>query len=1088
MEFRLLGPLEVRRSGADVPISAGKLRALLGSLLLDANVAVPADRLIDVMWDGRPPASATPSLHNHVMRLRRQLGDEGGTRIRAVALGYLIQVEAGELDLDVFSDLCEAGRRAAQAEQWPKASANLADALALWRGSPLADIASLQQDARIRELVEARSQAFEGRIEADLEQGRHQEVITELRALIEEQPLREAFHGQLMLALYRTGRQSEALEVFQDLRSTLVDRLGVEPSSSIRQLHGRILDADPKLAIGASARSGPLFQLPADTRVFTGREHELGELMELVRAAPEGTEAGMVVISAIDGMAGIGKTALAVHAAHRVREQFPDGQLFLDLRGYTTDLEPLTTGDAMDWFLRSLGVPPQSIPKDLGERAAFYRDRLDGTRTLIILDNASSAAQVRPLLPRSPGCLVLITSRRRLTGLDDAHSLALDILPDADAVALLHRVAGPGRVPGHNPAILELIALCGHMPLAIQIAAARLRRNPALRVENVVAQLRDDSRRLDQFQDEDRDLTAVFDLSYQDLPEAERRLLRLLGLAPGPDFDVYAAANLAGIDHRTAERLLESLLDHNLLTQRTPGRYQFHDLVRLYAHALGGLDPVAERDRALDRLSDYYQHAAQKADHHLARQTRPGPPRSAPTPTTAPELRSRTGALAWLRGERANLLATLAQAAAQAETSRVIALTAALAAFLHQEGPWLQVASLHQAAAAAAHEGGDRQSEANALWDLARVRQLTGDLATSAGLLEQSLAVYQELGDRQGEANALWDLARSRSAPGHFPAAVEMLERALAIYQDLGDRRGEANAAFELGRLKYVTGSYPAAVDLYERALAGYQELGDELGQANSFFDLGRLRQLTGDFPVSADLQERALAMYRSLGQRLGEADALRGAGRGRQVTGDYAAATDLLGRALTIYQSLGHRLGEAYSFLGLGRARQAVGEFPAAADLIERALAIFQGSGNTHGLANARLELGCARRATGDHPASADLLGQALKTFHDLGDRQGEAEALNGLGALAAVSTGPREALDLYRRALQIAREVSSPLDEARALEGAARAAASIGDRAAALSDLHEAVAIYRRIGAAEAGTAGGYLVDLENETRLSG
>jgi len=1082
MRFGLLGPVSVERDGSRVDVASAMPRALLAALLLNANTVVSEDQLAEALWGETPPSSATASLRNHVMRLRRLLGEESGARIRAVAPGYLIRVEPGELDLDSFAELCASGRVAAQSRQWAKASEDLKAALGLWRGAPLADVPGMHQDARIQQLLEARSQAIAERIEADLELGRHQEVISELQRLTADQPLHEGFHGQLMLALYRADRRDEALEAFESLRRTLVDELGVEPSPSIQQLHRRILGGDPALLAPAapSRGRGPRFQLPADTRAFTGREDELGELIGLAKAAPTGTDAGMVVISAIDGMGGVGKTALAVHAAHRVREQFPNGQLFLDLRGYTTDLEPLSTGDALDWFLRSLGVPPQMIPQDLGERAAYYRDRLEGTRTLIILDNASSAAQVRPLLPGTPGCLVLVTSRKRLTGLDDASFLALDVLPEADAIALLHKVAGPDRIPAHHPAVVELVRLCGNMPLAIRITASRLRHHPALRIEDVVAQLRDETARLDQFQDEDRNLTAVFDLSYQGLAEAEQRLFLLLGQIPGPDFDAYAAANLAGLDHRTAEYLLESLLDQNLLTQHTPERYRFHDLIRVYARTRCATEPARERRAALDRLAEYYQHTANVADRHLARYTRPGRP-SALAPPAAPPLPDWASAMAWMRAERGNLIAAIAHASAQDQPPRAVALTAALASLLQQEGPWLQAAGLHQAAATAAHEHGDHLSEANALHDLGRVRYVTGDYPAATGLLERALAVYQQLAESQGEANARQDLGRVREMFGDYAAGTELHELSLAGFQSLGDRLGEANALSDLGRVTYLSGDLAAAIVLQERSLVVFQEIGHLHGEANAHYNLGRVLLSTGKIPEAADSLERALVIYRELGNRHGQANVLCDLGRVRLATGDLPAAADLLEQTLAIYQDLGSRLGEAYAIWDLGRVQFAAGDYPAADELYERSLAIHQALGNRNGIANAWHEMGRVRFATGDHAAAAELYEQALAIFRELGDPQGEAELLNSTGTLVAETDGPKEALALYRQALQCAREVGSPVDEARALDGAARALARTGDREAARADLREAVAIYLRIGAPEAKPAAAYLAELE-------
>jgi DNA-binding SARP family transcriptional activator/tetratricopeptide (TPR) repeat protein len=1088
MRFGILGPLTVSDPDGPVVIRGLMPRTVLAVLLLHANSPVSTDHLINVLWGEKCPGSAASSLHNHVMRLRRMLGAAGGARVQTVIFGYQIQVRPGELDLDDFAAFCAVGRAAGRDGQWGEASRALAAALALWRGGSVGDLPDLVgHEAQIQQLLESRIQAVEGRIEADLELGRHREAVSELRALTADHPLREAFHEQLMLALYRSDLRAEAIDAFRRLRRSLVDELGVEPAVSVRQLYRRILEADPDLAVRARVRtgssaassvpvagtggggggggsqvassgySGARFQLPADTRVFTGRAHELEQLIALAREAQAGTSAGMVVISAIDGMAGIGKSTLAVHAAHRMREQFPDGQLFLDLHGHTTGLEPMAAGDALDWLLRSLGVPPETVPQEPQARAAAYRDRLDGTRTLIILDNASSSAQVRTLLPASPGCLVLVTSRKRLTGLDDAHLLGLDILSDDEAISLLHQVAGPGRIPADHPLIHELAALCGNLPLAIRIIAARLRHHRALRIEDFIEQLRNESLRLEHIQDEDHDLTAVFDLSYQHLTAAEQRLFRLLGLIPGSDLDACAAANLAGAGRRDTERLLESLLDHNLLVQQVPGRFRFHDLVRLYARTLTNEDQPGERDAATARLLDYYQHTAYAADQLLTRRTRSGSVpagagRAAPAPaaapgllTAAPDLPDRAAALAWLRTERGNLLAAAAHFTARGQHPRVIALTAALAGFLQQEGPWPQAAALHLAAATAARELSDRQNEANALSNLGRVRYLSGEYPAATESLNRALAICQDLDDRQGTANTLSDLGRILRMIGDFTDATKLLTEALAIYHDLDDRQGEANIRFEMGRGHYLVGDYPAAIDLLGQALVLFKASGDRQSEANTLSNLGQTRHATGDYPAAADLHRRALTIHQDLGTRLGEANALSNLGRVLQATGDHPAAAGLHQQALAIYRDLGTRLGEA----------------------------------------NALANLGQARCSTGDYATAGELHEQALALYRALNDRQGEAESFISLGALAAESTGPQEARVLYLQALRLAREIRSLIDEARSLEGAARAAAGAGDHATALPELRQAVAIYQRIGAAEAGEAAACLAVLEDGDR---
>ncbi|GAA2742345.1 ATP-binding protein [Kitasatospora cinereorecta] len=822
-----------------------------------------------------------------------------------------------------------------------------------------------------------------------------------------------------------------------------------------------------------------LCQLPSDTRLFTGRTAELDRLLALAEAAPGGSDAGMVVISAIDGMGGVGKSALAVHAAHRMRGSFPDGQLFIDLHGHTAGLAPVTAEDALERLLHSLGVPPQSIPQDLGARAAFYRERLADSRTLIVLDNAVSTAQVRPLLPGTPGCLVVVTSRRRLTGLDDAHTLALDTLGPAEAAALLHKVAGPGRIPAEDPAIGELIALCGHLPLAVRIAAARLRHRRALRIEDLVEQLRDEHDRLDRLSDEDRDLAAVFETSFTALPEAEQHLFERLGLVPGPDFDAYAAANLIGGDLRTAEHLLESLLDHHLVQQHTAGRYHFHDLVGLYARTRAGAgDRDPEREAASERLLDYFEHTAREAYLHLVQHSRPGAARTVPVPAVAPRMSDRARALAWMRAERGNLQAAAARTPVP---GRAIALSAALAPFLLQEGPWQQAIELHDAAAAAAREAGDRHGEAGALTDLGRVRHALGEITDAGELHERALAIHQELGDRHGEAGALEEVGRCRYMIGEFRTALGLHEQALAIHQELGDRLGEASALWGIGRAHNACGEYPAASDALERALAAFVAVGKRLGEANACWDLSRVRHATGDLAAAGELLEHALAIMEELGNRHGAANILWSLGQLRITTATYPTASDALERALAIYLDLGKRDGEAYSLKDLGRVRLETGDIAAATELLERAVTIFREDGLRYSELNAVHHLGRARHAGGETAAAAALFEQARAFNRDIGDRAGEAEVVVSTAALAVDTDGPLAGLALYREARQLAGDDTSPLNEARALEGAARCLELTGDRAAAAAELRQAVGLYRRLGAAEAEPAAARLALLE-------
>ena len=766
VRYAVLGPVLVSGEDGPLEINGTLRRTLLAALLLRPNQVVPTEQLAELLWGERPRVSATTSLYNQMMRLRQALGPHAG-RIRAVPPGYVIDVQPGELDTAVFAEHRAAAAQAAQAGDWASSAREYAAALDLWRGEPLADVPALQSNPVIQQLGEERILAFQGRIEADLHLSRPDEVIGELRTLINRHPWREAFHAQLMLALYRVGRQPEALEVYRDLRRTVTAEFGVEPGESVRELHTKILRCDPGLALPSAQPAGPpsstaaaglvhlplrppVRQLPADTRAFTGRETELDSLIGAARhgTAEESAESSpTVVISAINGMGGIGKTALAVRAAHRLAEQYPDGQLFIDLHGHSADLDPVTPQDALDFMLRSIGVEPKAIPQEMQARAALYRSHLAGTRTLVVLDNARNAAQVTPLIPAEPGCLVIVTSRGQLTGLDDAEFLSLDALPEDEAVALLSQAAGPGRVDENDPAALALTQVCGRLPLAIRILGARLRHRPMLSPAALLTALRTEGDPLALLKDDDRDITRVFASSLDVLPEAQQRLFARLGLIPGPDFDAYAAAALQDTDVADAERLLESLLDHSLLIQDKQARYRLHDLLRAYARVRArGRDP-RENETARSRLLDYYLETAtvandlwlgNAADHHSARH--------------ATGLTNKADAKAWFSAERESLLVVFDDEGL--DPSRRLKLSADLASYLKICGPWQQATRLQATAAEVAHAIHDRAAEARALRVLGDFRSNLGQLSAAEATLERALTISREIGDRIGEARA----------------------------------------------------------------------------------------------------------------------------------------------------------------------------------------------------------------------------------------------------------------------------------------------------------------------------------------------
>jgi tetratricopeptide (TPR) repeat protein len=741
-------------------------------------------------------------------------------------------------------------------------------------------------------------------------------------------------------------------------------------------------------------------------------------------------------VCALDGMAGVGKSALAVHLAHRLAPRYPDGQLFIDLHGYTQGYPPRTAGDALEALLRSLRVPPTRIPRDLEERAALYRERLAGTRTLILLDNADAEAQVAPLLPGTPGSLVLITGRRRLKALDDAYCLSLEPLHPADAHSLFRTATGPARAASDGPAVEEIVALCGQLPLAVRIAAALLRHRPTWSADRLADLLRDERHRISSLTDGDRRLEAVFNLSYGGLSPAQQSAFRRLGLVPGPDIDAYTAAALLDQGLGAARTLLEDLVDHNLLSQPEPDRYRFHDLIRIHARTRAEEDPPQERELALDRMLGYHLSTARSADEHLARRTVPHPADVDSPPRHRPSLASRQEAVSWVRAELPGLVAGVEIAASTGRDRHVAGMSAALHGYLYVEGPWTYALTLHAAAADAAARLGDRLGEATALHSLGRVRRMLADYPAAAALHRQALELYREIDHRRGQAHALDSLGRIAWLTGDYPRASEHLERALGLYREVEDPLGEAGALNGLGRVRRLTGGYPEALDAHRRALGLCRAAGDRIGQATALNDLGRVLAETGDLDAAERAQQEAFDLYRSVSHRVGIAHALHETGRIHGRRGEYDAAVADHRRALALYREMGHRLGQASALGELGRT-------------------VFLMTG-------------------GAEPAQAAReLDAALSLFRSVGDLQGEAYALNGRGHVLTASGAPLEARALHNAAFVRARTISCPFDEAEALEGMAESHLATGDRASGISLLRQAAKLYRRLGVPEAGPA---------------
>jgi tetratricopeptide (TPR) repeat protein/transcriptional regulator with XRE-family HTH domain len=769
--------------------------------------------------------------------------------------------------------------------------------------------------------------------------------------------------------------------------------------------------------------------LPRDIASFTGRQRELAELAD---AAAAGT-GGVVSIHAIGGMAGIGKTAFAVHAAHRLAGRFPAGQIFLPLHAHTPGQQPVGPADALASLLLTIGVPAGQIPADLAARTGLWRDRLAGGQLLLVLDDAADSEQVRPLLPGAGGSLVLVTSRRRLTALEDARVISLDTLPPREAAELLVRLTVRPGLSAADPGVGEIIRLCGCLPLAIGMLARQLYHHPAWAIAGRAAELAATVDRLELLATENLSVAAAFDLTYDDLTRGQQRLFRRLGLHPGAEIDAYAAAALDGTPLAAARRGLEALYQQYLLTEPAPGRYRMHDLIREHARILASrLDPDDDREQATGRLLDYYQHAAARADALLAFLARAAAPAPAPgtMPAAVPVLAGRDQALAWARADRASLLACLDQVTAAGQHARVIALTAGLAGLLRSDGPWAEAIARHATAVQAARQLGDRPGQAGALTDLGDIRCLTGDHPGAARDLQEALGIYRDLADRPGQARALKPLGEVRQTLGDWPGAARDFQEALGISRNIGDRPGQALALTCLGLAGRMIGDLPGSARDLEEALGISRDIGDRLGQANALTYLGDVRLGTGDFPGAGRDLEEALGIYRDLGNRHGQANALIGLGQVRLRTGDYPGSARDLQEALGINRDLGYRLAQAIALACLGRLRL----------------------------------------RTGDYPGSARDLQEALGICRDLGFRHGEVVALNDSGTLSRTCGDLGQAWSCHQQALNLARQMGAAPDEAHALVGLARCARAEGRAAEAEAGLRQALALFQRIGAAEA------------------
>ena len=957
--FAILGPLEVRAGEVRLRLGGPIQARVLTTLLLDPCRMVPVSRLVEAAWDDEPPATAAHQVRKAIADLRQRIPD-GPSMIVTDGPGYRVDVAREQLDLSLFSDRLREARDALEAGHPAEAVELLRTALVLWRGPVLPGGGGSVIAAASVVLEERRLAAVEQLMELRLTLGESRELIGDLRELVAEHPLGESFRGQLMLALYRSGRQAEALAEYARARELLVEELGIEPGPQLTRLHEAILRDSPELAVpdvvppepaavpAAPAAAGEPepeaaaapCTLPHDLTDFAGRDRELTQLLEY--AVPP--QDGAVRIVAVDGMGGSGKTALVVRGAHRLADRYPDGQLFVDLRGFTPGEQPVRPGTVIGTLLRTLGVAGERIPDDLDGRVALWRATLANRRVLLVLDNAADAAQIRPLLPSHPGSLGLLTSRTRMIGLDGAEWMSIGTMSPADSLALITGALGEERVLGEPEAAAELAALCGNLPLALRIATARLRNRPLWTLGHLVGRLGDETRRLDELKSGDRSVEATLRMSYHGLDARHREAFRLLGLHPGAETDTDSAAALLDTGAPEAEEVLEHLLDMHLVEQHEIGRYTFHDLVRSFAQRLReeeGADTGQER-AAFGRLLDHYLAVTDQACGILypgrvpvgaAAHGSTGDARGT-APAEPPSGRQVAEAESFFEREHGALLSAVARAERLGFLDQTVHLSRNLVFHLNSRSHLEEYRQAATIAVAAARGLGNpgllRVSLSNlgsAWWRLGRFRD-------GIPVAEEALGVAKDHGDRNGEAVCLSLLGLLHSCLGHVPEAQGYLEQAVERRHDMADGRQGAYAWCSLSTVYTWLGRYQEAVVAAEHAVQLSRELGARAEEITALTDLTAALLGAGEHPAALAVVERALELGDEVRMPEEYAHALALAADVSQWLGAAGESVGYAERALHLIRSKGTATRQATVQNILGRVHCRRGEFEQALEL----------------------------------------------------------------------------------------------------------------------------------------------------------
>jgi DNA-binding SARP family transcriptional activator len=1033
VDFRLLGPVELWVNGRACDLGSPKERCVLAALLWDLGKPVATDGLIDRIWGEDLPQRPQDSMYAYVSRLRGRLKDASGDNrdspLRWRSGYYALAADPEDVDLHRFRRLRKQARAIGDSGDDDQAVSLLREAEKLWRGVPLAGLSGAWVEQVRVELEKEKLAVTFARIKAELRLGRHADLVEEISGLVARHPFDEALVEHLMIALYGCGRQAEALEVYRHTRQHFKDELGTEPSSNLRSLHQRMLNKDPALVPEPAARvptSGAQpNSLPRDNPDFTGRDAELRKLFDWVDS--ELAQATVTVV-AVSGMAGVGKSTFAIHAAHRLRDRFSH-QFYLELHTHHPIEEPVDPASGLGILLRTLGVPPTRIPATLGERAMLWRTELTNRRALIVLDDASNPDQIKPLLPGAAGCLVLITCRRRMTELPGAYWLPLEILQADEAVSLFTQIASSERIDD-SAAVSEVVRLCGYLPLAIQLEGSWLRNHPAWRITDLVSRLSRRQRSMGEIRAEGRDIAASLELSYQYLTNEQQRLLRKLALHPGVEFSVYAAAAATGDASLVAtEHALEALLDHHLLEEHAPGRYAFHDLIHEYAwNRAQHDDPEPDRRRTVHRMLDYYLCMAEKAVDVVYPFRRRMDAKLTYVPVAKPSLATWSDFLEWVIAERANMLSLAHYAAREGWHQHAGQIPHMLTQFLDTWGYWEEAVALHRLAIRAWSECSDALGKARALTDLCFALGRTGRYAEGLQCAHDAVAIFKGQTDSIGEADAFDRMGLILFQSSRYCEALSYHEEALAIRHSANDRIGEA-ASLGYGAMSLSrTGKYEEALRYSSKALVIYREFGDVRGEAYSLNNIADVQQRLGFYDEALDRYRQALPISQDFGDRQGEAIIFNNIGNIYKCTGQDSDSLHHYRRALTIYLAMGDRRYEADTRNNIGEMFRRLGHYSEALIYHQKALAIAHELAEPYQEARSLCHIGRANLQGGKYSSASDDYRAALELSRMIGDRYQEALAEDGLGSVAQQTEGKAAARAHWQKALDLFEALGVP------------------------------------------------------------